>query len=388
MRDIEWGQAALQSEIDRYDGSYARLRDGAISIGSIVGWGALERHATEYRLVEMGVAGGRGEHEVRRLVRTGLDRGFLSPRGPSGTHDRMVDSQLIARERLAASRTAADATSWPHPADRRVLAALHDRAIHRGHVEITMSHREIVEASGVSRPTVAASLERLTGTWIRRIDGRETQQRSGVVRRVERGGSTHSGKRIASTYLMMPGPSAEIADSEPSYAHVDSALVDPGHDLWHRRGRAWEAYRYLASTTETVSARDLTEATGIPVSSSYRVLRQLAEMGLADRTDSGFRAVGRRQAAEQVDEMQLAPIAERRAIRHELERRGHDLWHADRRQREVDRVARMISAYDPGATESTEPPPPETGLDEAEARYIVTVYGNYPATATPDEQAA
>lgn len=83
-----WGRAALEGELMRLDGAQDGFRNDTLNrvafrLGQIVGAGCLEESDIEPLLIQHGIAIGLREREVVDTVRSGLQAGEGSPRGPT-----------------------------------------------------------------------------------------------------------------------------------------------------------------------------------------------------------------------------------------------------------------------------------------------------------------
>lgn len=83
-----WAKAAVAGELDRLGNAKDGTRNDTLNkvafrLGQIIGSGALAEHEVEPMLIERGIALGLREREVVKTVRSGMQAGEGSPRGPT-----------------------------------------------------------------------------------------------------------------------------------------------------------------------------------------------------------------------------------------------------------------------------------------------------------------
>lgn len=83
-----WAKAAVTGELDRLGHAKEGSRNDTLNrvayrLGQIIGSGALAEHEIEPMLIERGIALGLREREVVKTVRSGMQAGEGSPRGPT-----------------------------------------------------------------------------------------------------------------------------------------------------------------------------------------------------------------------------------------------------------------------------------------------------------------
>lgn len=351
-----YGAAALHSEVERALHAprgfrHKTLFSAACRVGELVGGGEIGESFAVSQLVELGLVLKPAERsEVERTVRAGLERGRGTCRS-APTSGSMINNGGEARMRVLALlvRANSDVERWrgvKGTSDLRVLVAVSLLALHAGKVRIGASYREIVEASGVGLGTVARSLGALEGTYLRKIHvaGAHRRKDRSVLQMLvpnewheafmcdttEQAGGPHDRQKARCSNLAL--------DS----VRLRSALRDPSHPLWRRRGSGWRMWCALAEDRDAggsgLSTVSLASAADVSVRTVWRNLSYLREHGVVVSLEGRWFAVDDTVALDAV--AYLEPARELVRERHRLDREAHRLWltarsHAGRERRGI-----------------------------------------------------
>lgn len=226
--------------------------------------------------------------------------------------------------------------------DTLVLGAVHAKALKCGRLIVSMSEREIVEYTGISRTTVNRSLKRLIQMgWLRmESDARLVEQRedptdldSGLISQYH-----------ARSYRLIAPEDAQVnevgkvdqgphAGSRPKGAGPISPPSPRSHDVWSGKAkvdistgelRAGGLGRYAAAVYDALTGTPsnicaLSRMTGMDRKTIRKHLKALADVGLAEYTTEGWIRV-ERDLDELAVELGVVGRAEEMKAIHRIER--------------------------------------------------------------------
>lgn len=151
-------------------------------------------------------------------------------------------------------------------ADRLVMAALLDIAIRRASWRPTCSTRRLARDTMLSARTVSRAVHRLEDRGLLQILERNRKGTIYDLRRAERFSSRH-------IPLWGDYPSRGMGQDE-------NPMLPPAHPLWSAHGVGPTAGMVWCVLATPMSAAEIAVAANLPVSSVYRALRRLEDVGL------------------------------------------------------------------------------------------------------------
>lgn len=314
-----YGQAVLSSEVDRITQApettrHKTILDCSRRVGRYVAGGEIAYDWALPTLVRAGMTHGFARSDVEKHVRHGLAYGMRQPRrAPEGgtiLAGRADVIEWIATRWLPAVHTDPAFRSSVGATTQRILVGVARVACHAGKLRLELSQRQLAEAAGVDRRTIASHHPALS-PYLR------------LVRR----GSRQTGQP-ACWQMTLPAMSHECPIPEgcptgdPVWS-IPATTPDPAADALHRRSGDWRVLALL-DRDDSQPAKALAEATGLTRSTIHRILKRLAAQGLAARKEDGWLATGAALPAGD------RPWAEQRKQRHEAERKRYKKRKADR----------------------------------------------------------
>lgn len=235
---------------------------------------------------------------------------------------------------------------------RRAAEALHRLAVTHDRVLVGLSVRDLAERIGVSTTTAAKAFRDLRAAGLIEVAGTAAAGRA--VRYRLRSPDTWSADIARTVSSSTYSGGVRKPTVRPVSAAALALAADLGHDAWRHRGlgeSGRRAYQLLAHQGEHagdggVSIADVAQTTGVSVRQTRRILRRLAEHGLARREPDGRWTVEQRDGDAVAHAVGTAGTGREQRIRHAAERLG---W----------RLRRTVRAADP-------PPPPPVAAAPAE----------------------
>jgi len=300
-----YARAALESEIGMVKSAPNGRRTPTLFHAAIVGGELIASRQVDRATVESAlliVAGARNVGDAERQIRRGIERGMRHPRNPRRTAGRFITTRGEARQVVFEWSEQLDATGT----DRRICMAIASHCWSVGSTTIDLSFREVAEAAGVSRTTVARRAGGLA-RWVRIVRGGQRFRKQDTRTRwriVLRDGVSKRDRPKA-----FPSGVGGLSRNE---THPS----DPSANVWDRWSSGWAAWQAL-DLEDSTTATFLIAVTGYSRPTIYRNLRRLEDLGLARRTEAGWVRV----------DVELGPadfsLREFRRRQHERERGLH-----------------------------------------------------------------
>ena len=271
-----YGRAALESAIGNMaevtERSHGLFRNSC-AMGNLIAGGQLEERLVVDELLRAADARGMNLRLAERTIERGVGRGKTTPRTPPPPRPYTRTDGRGEVIEWWESLGRSDWTERTAATDLRVLAAFGLIGLRLGKIRFRASYRQLAEEGGIWVGTVHKTLKRgLVGVHRVRSGSRAlgTSSEWQLVARQARNGNS-SALRYGEGQRLFP---------------KRVSIYCPDHDSWSRWPNGWRIYNLLLSD-EGLTARQVSEITGLRPETVRRILNRLRDDHLAVRGEEG-----------------------------------------------------------------------------------------------------